>query len=439
MKNIIPDNISQHSNVFDILKERGFVEQCTNEEEIRELLSKENIKFYIGFDPTADSLHIGHFMQIIIMMYMQKFGHTPVVLIGGGTGMVGDPSGRTDMRQFMSVETVRENCNAFTKLFDRFIDFDQDFVFTGENYGVKNNANKDVACGKAISVNNATWLMNVNYIQFIRDIGKHFPVNTMLRADCYKQRLEEGLTFLEMNYMLMQSYDFMVLARDLDVKMQFGGNDQWSNLLGGVDLCRRELRKQVHAMTFTLLTNSEGKKMGKTQSGALWLDKSKTSPFDFFQYWRNVADTDVEKCLKLLTFLPLDEISKLVSVEGAAINYAKEVLAFEITKLVHGEDEAQKALDGAKAAFGGSGNIDNIPHSKIEQTSLESGIGVIDLLKQLNMISSNSEGFRLIEQGGIKINEEKITDKKLIIDKSFLKDNKILIQKGKKAFHIVEI
>ena len=293
MKILIPDNVSTKTNVFDILKERGFIEQCTHEDEIRDMLGNEKIKFYIGFDPTADSLHIGHFMQIIIMLYMQKFGHTPVVLTGGGTGMVGDPSGRTDMRQFMTPETVQANCDAFTKLFAKYMDFDEDYRFTGENYGVKNSANKDVSPGKAISLNNATWLLDINYINFIRDIGRHFSVNTMLRADCYKQRLEEGLTFLEMNYMLMQSYDFMVMARDIDVRMQFGGNDQWSNLLGGVELCRRELGKQVYAMTFTLLTNSEGKKMGKTQSGALWLDEKKTSPFEFFQYWRNVADAHV--------------------------------------------------------------------------------------------------------------------------------------------------
>ena len=358
MKSFIRDDVSKHTNVFDVLKERGFIEQCTHEEEIRELLANEKIKFYIGFDPTADCLHIGHFMQIIIIMYMMKYGHTPVVLLGGGTGMIGDPSGRTDMRKVMDVDTVVNNCNAFKKLFERFIEFDDDFKYTGSEYGVKNDANKEPDSGKAVCVNNATWLSDCKFIQFIRDIGRHFTVNNMLRQDCYKQRLEEGLTFFEMSYLLMQSYDFMVMARDIDVKMQFGGNDQWSNLIGGVDLTRKMLNKQVYAMTFTLLTNSEGKKMGKTQSGALWLDADRTSPFEFFQYWRNVADADVEKCLKLLTFLPLDEISKLVNVEGAEINKAKEVLAFEITKLVHGEEEAQKALDGSKAAFAGEGQSD---------------------------------------------------------------------------------
>ena len=354
--------------------------------------------------------------------------------------MVGDPSGRTDMRQFMTPETVQANCDAFTKLFAKYMDFDEDYRFTGENYGVKNSANKDVSPGKAISLNNATWLLDINYINFIRDIGRHFSVNTMLRADCYKQRLEEGLTFLEMNYMLMQSYDFMVMARDIDVRMQFGGNDQWSNLLGGVELCRRELGKQVYAMTFTLLTNSEGKKMGKTQSGALWLDEKKTSPFEFFQYWRNVADADVEKCLKMLTFLPLDEIAALVDVEGSEINKAKEVLAFEITKLVHGEDAAKKALDGSRAAFQGTGDLSNIPHTKLDKSLFEGdGMGVIALLKELTLIKSNSEGLRLIDQGGVKINEVKISSGKHSIALSDFKDGKLLVQKGKKVFHMAEI
>lgn len=440
MKNFIRDDVSKHTNVFDVLKERGFIEQCTHEDEIRELLGKEKIKFYIGFDPTADCLHIGHFMQIIIMMYMQKFGHTPVVLIGGGTGMVGDPSGRTDMRKFMTRETVEENCNAFKKLFDQFIDFDEEYKYNGGTYGVKNESNKEPDPGKAICLNNATWLMDVNYIQFIRDIGKHFSVNTMLRADCYKQRLEEGLTFLEMNYMLMQSYDFMVMARDIDVKMQFGGNDQWSNLLGGVDLCRRELNKQVYAMTFALLTTSDGKKMGKTQAGALWLSADRTSPFDFFQYWRNIDDADVEKCLKMLTFLPLEEIAELVNVEGSEINKAKEVLAFEITKLVHGEEEAQKALDGSRAAFSGQGSMDNIPHTKLDAALFEGeGMGVVNLIKEIGLVPSNSEGFRTIQQGGLSVAEEKVTDSKLMITKDMFKDNKLLIQKGKKTFHMVEI
>lgn len=440
MKSFIRDDVSKHTNVFDVLKERGFIEQCTHEEEIRELLANEKIKFYIGFDPTADCLHIGHFMQIIIIMYMMKYGHTPVVLLGGGTGMIGDPSGRTDMRKVMDVDTVVNNCNAFKKLFERFIEFDDDFKYTGSEYGVKNDANKEPDPGKAVCVNNATWLSDCKFIQFIRDIGRHFTVNNMLRQDCYKQRLEEGLTFFEMSYLLMQSYDFMVMARDIDVKMQFGGNDQWSNLIGGVDLTRKMLNKQVYAMTFTLLTNSEGKKMGKTQSGALWLDANRTSPFEFFQYWRNVADADVEKCLKLLTFLPLDEISKLVNVEGAEINKAKEVLAFEITKLVHGEEEAQKALDGSKAAFAGEGSMDNIPHTQMASSAFEGeGMGVVNLIKELGLVSSNSEGFRTIEQGGLSVNDEKVTDAKMNITKDMFKDGKLLIQKGKKTFHMVEL
>lgn len=440
MKSFIRDDVSKHTNVFDVLKERGFIEQCTHEEEIRELLGNEKIKFYIGFDPTADCLHIGHFMQIIIIMYMMKYGHTPVVLLGGGTGMIGDPSGRTDMRKVMDVDTVVNNCNAFKKLFERFIEFDDDFKYTGSEYGVKNDANKEPDPGKAVCVNNATWLSDCKFIQFIRDIGRHFTVNNMLRQDCYKQRLEEGLTFFEMSYLLMQSYDFMVMARDIDVKMQFGGNDQWSNLIGGVDLTRKMLNKQVYAMTFTLLTNSEGKKMGKTQSGALWLDADRTSPFEFFQYWRNVADADVEKCLKLLTFLPLDEISKLVNVEGAEINKAKEVLAFEITKLVHGEEEAQKALDGSKAAFAGEGSMDNIPHTQMASSAFEGeGMGVVNLIKELGLVSSNSEGFRTIEQGGLSVNDEKVTDAKMNITKDMFKDGKLLIQKGKKTFHMVEL
>ncbi len=440
MKNPVRDDVSKHTNVFDVLKERGFIEQCTHEDEIRELLGKEKIKFYIGFDPTADCLHIGHFMQVIIIMYMMKYGHTPVVLLGGGTGMVGDPSGRTDMRKFMNKETVIDNCNAFKKLFEKFLDFDDEYEFTGSEYGVKNEANKEPAPGKAICLNNATWLMDCNYIQFIRDIGKHFNVNNMLRADCYKQRLEEGLTFLEMNYMLMQSYDFMVMARDIDVKMQFGGNDQWSNLIGGVELTKKMVDKQVYAMTFTLLTTSEGKKMGKTQSGALWLDADRTSPFEFFQYWRNVADADVEKCLKLLTFLPLEEISALVNVDGSEINKAKEVLAFEITKLVHGEEAAQKALDGSRAAFSGSGNMDNIPHTKLPASLFDGeGMGVVNMIKEIGLVPSNSEGFRTIEQGGLSINEEKVTDKKLVITKDIFKNGKLLVQKGKKTFHMVEL
>lgn len=440
--NFIPDNISKHDNVFDVLKERGFIEQTTNEQEIQELLGKEKIKFYIGFDPTADCLHVGHFMQVIIMMYMQKFGHTPIVLIGGGTGMVGDPSGRTDMRQMMTTETINSNCNAFKKLFDKFLDFDNEWVYTGGDGKTvgKATANKEPEPGKAICVNNASWLLNLNYVEFIRDIGRHFSVNSMLRAECFKQRLEQGLSFLEFNYMLMQSYDFMVMARDIDCKMQFGGNDQWSNILHGVDLTRREVNKQVYGMTFSLLTTSEGKKMGKTQKGALWLDANKTSPFEFYQYWRNVEDADVHKCLRMLTFLPMEEVDRLGDLKDAEINKAKEILAFEVTKLVHGEEEAMKAQEGARAAFGGGGTMENIPTTEMEAAAFDGeGMGVVALIQQLKLVPSRSEGFRTIEQGGLIINDEKVTDAKMMITKDLFKDGKLLIKKGKKTFHMVQI
>jgi len=441
----IRDDVSEHDNVFDVLKERGFIEQCTHEEEIRELLGREKIKFYIGFDPTADCLHVGHFMQVIIMMYMQKYGHTPVVLIGGGTGMVGDPSGRTDMRQMMTPETIDENCRSFKKLFDKFIDFDEDYVYTGVEPGrgptEKGYANKEPEAGKAICLNNASWLLPMNYVTFIRDIGRHFSVNSMLRAECFKQRLEKGLSFLEFNYMLMQSYDFMVLARDIGCKMEFGGNDQWSNILFGVDLCRRELDKQVYGMTFSLLTNSEGKKMGKTQKGALWLDADKTSPYEFYQYWRNVEDADVNKCLRMLTFLPMSEVERLSSLPGEEINKAKEVLAYEVTRLVHGEEEAKKAQEGARAAFGGGGgSADNIPSTKMDAAEFAGeGKGLVNLIREIGLVSSNGEGFRTIKQGGLKVAGEKVSDPKMNITADMFEDGRLLIQKGKKVFHTVEI
>ena len=356
-KNLIPDSVSEHTNVYDVLKERGFIEQCTDEEELRRMLGEEKVKFYIGFDPTADCLHVGHFMQTIIMMYMQKYGHTPVVLLGGGTGMVGDPSGRTDMRQMMTEETVDYNCRQFKKLFDKYLDFDDDWKYEG-NKGVyqPGHENKTPEPGKAISVNNADWLRPLNFVEFVREIGSKFSVNEMLRTEAFKQRMARGLSFFEFSYMLMQGYDFMVMARDFDVKIEFGGNDQWSNILAGVDLSRRLLNKRVYGMTFTLLTNSEGKKMGKTAKGALWLSAERTSPYEFYQYWRNVEDADVEKCLRMLTFLPMEEVKELASLEGAEINKAKEVLAYEVTRLVHGDEEAKKAQDGARAAFGGGGS-----------------------------------------------------------------------------------
>lgn len=442
--NFIPDSVSKHDNVYDVLKERGFIEQCTDEDKVRELLQNEKVKFYIGFDPTADCLHVGHFMQVIIMMYMQKFGHTPVVLIGGGTGMVGDPSGRTDMRQVMSVETIEHNCEQFKKLFDQFLDFDEEWKYEGNN-GVyePGHENKKPAPGKAVAVNNARWLRPLNYIDFLREVGSLFNINTMLRAECFKQRMdrEGGLTMFELNYMLMQSYDFMVMARDFDVKIQFGGNDQWSNIIGGVDLTRKKTGKEVYGMTFSLLTNSEGKKMGKTAKGALWLSPEKTSPYEFFQYWRNVGDADVNKCLRMLTFLPMEEVDRLSSLEGAEINKAKEILAYEVTKLVHGEEEAKKALDGARAAFSGSGNTANIPTVKMDKAVFEGeGIGVVSLIKELGLVPSNREGMMTIEQGGLTVAGNKVTDKKLqVTTEMFDGEGKLLIQKGKKKFLMVEI
>lgn len=443
MKNFIPDSVSEHTNVYDVLKERGFIEQSTDEEKIKELLQNEKVKFYIGFDPTADCLHVGHFMQVIIMMYMQKYGHTPVVLLGGGTGFVGDPSGRTDMRQMMTAETIENNCMAFKKLFDRFIDFDEEWKYEG-NDGVfsPGHENKTPEPGKAISVNNARWLLPLNYIDFIREIGSCFNVNTMLRAECFRQRMdrEGGLTMFELNYMLMQSYDFMVMARDFDVKIEFGGNDQWSNIIGGVELTRKKTGKEVYGMTFSLLTNSEGKKMGKTQKGALWLDANKTSPYEFYQYWRNVADADVEKCLRMLTFLPMDEVRRLSSLKDQEINKAKEILAYEVTKLVHGEEEASKAQEAARAAFSGGGDMSAMPVTEFSREKLaEDGMGVVTFIKELGLVPSNREGFMTIEQGGLKIDGEKVTDKKMTITEDTFKDGKILVEKGKKKKLLVEL
>lgn len=438
MKNFIPDNVSKHDNVFDVLKERGFIEQTTDEEKVRKLLSEEKIKFYIGFDPTADCLHVGHFMQVIIMMYMQKYGHTPVVLLGGGTGMVGDPSGRTDMRKLMNVDVIDENCRKFKKLFDRFLEFDEEWKYEG-NKGVfePGRANKIPEPGKAISVNNAEWLRPLNYIEFVRAVGTHFNVNQMLRAEAFKQRMarDTGLSFFEFNYMLMQSYDFSVMARDFDVKMQFGGNDQWSNIIGGVELTRKMYGKEVYGMTFALLTNSEGNKMGKTAKGALWLSPERTSPFEFYQYWRNVGDKDVEKCLRMLTFLPMEEVYSLSSLEGAEINKAKEILAFEVTKLVHGEEEAVKAQEGARAAFAGGSSRENIPTKEFAVSDFAGeGKGVLNLLKELGLASSNGDARRTVEQGGLSVNGEKLTDPRAKITEDLFKAGEILVQKGKKKF-----
>lgn len=441
---LIPDNVSKHNNVYDVLKERGFIEQSTDEDKVRELLKNEKVKFYIGFDPTADCLHVGHFMQVIIMMYMQKFGHTPVVLIGGGTGMVGDPSGRTDMRQVMGIETIEHNCEQFKKLFDRFLEFDEEWKYEG-NEGVytPGHENKKPEPGKAIAVNNARWLRPLNYIDFLREVGSHFNINTMLRAECFKQRMERegGLTMFELNYMLMQSYDFMVMARDFDVKIEFGGNDQWSNIIGGVELTRKLTGKEVYGMTFSLLTNSEGQKMGKTAKGALWLNSEKTSPFEFFQYWRNVADADVNKCLRMLTFLPMEEVNRLSALEGAEINKAKEILAYEVTKLVHGKEEADRALDGARAAFGGGADMSNVPTALMSRANFEGeGMGLINLLKELKLVQNSSDAFRTIEQGGLTLAGEKVTDPKMNVGlDSFDEEGKLLIQKGKKKFQMIKL
>ena len=401
-------------NVYDVLVERGYVEQATHEDEIRDLLGKESVTFYIGFDPTADSLHVGHFIQVMVMMHMQQAGHKPIALIGGGTAMVGDPSGRTDMRQMLTMEQIGKNSESFKKQFSRFIDF-------GE--------------GKAIMVNNADWLLNLNYVEFLRDIGRHFSVNRMLAADCFKNRLEKGLSFLEFNYMLMQSYDFLELYRRFNCKLQLGGNDQWSNIIYGVDLIRRADNASSYGLTFKLLVNSEGNKMGKTQSGAVWLDPTKTTPYDFYQYWRNVDDRDVKNCLSLLTFMPMDEVNRLGSMQGSDINHAKEVLAFEVTKLVHGEGEANDALAAAKALFGNAEDSGSIPTTEFDQSVFDKGIDIISLLSKTGLISSNSDGRRLIQQGGVSMNDSLITDSAMVVTSADLKNGKILIRKGKKVFH----
>ncbi|MBQ2063549.1 MAG: tyrosine--tRNA ligase [Firmicutes bacterium] len=433
----IPDNVSKYDNVFDVLQERGFIEQTTDDEGIRDLLGKEKVKFYIGFDATADCLHVGHFMQVIIMMYMQKYGHTPVVLIGGGTTMLGDPSGRTDARPMMTTEEIDENGRQFKKLFDRFLEFDEEWKhIPGEGVLGKGGENKTPEPGKAICVNNADWLRDVNYLEFMRDVGKHFSVNEMLRAEAFKQRMEKGLSFLEFNYMLLQAYDFYCLARDIDCKIEFGGNDQWSNILAGRDLSRRLMGKDDYfGMTFSLLTKSDGTKMGKSQKGALWLRADRCSPYDFYQYWRNVDDADVNKCLRMLTFLPMEEVERLSALEGSEINHAKEVLAFEVTKLVHGEEEAKKAQEGARAAFGGGASKENIPTFEMDAAAFAGeGMGVITLCKEAGIVSSTSEGFRTVDQGGLTVAGSKVTDRKMMITADMFEDGELMIQKGKKTF-----
>ena len=401
--------------VYEELQARGLIAQVTNEEEIRKMVNEGRAVFYIGFDPTADSLHVGHFMALCLMKRLQMAGNKPIALIGGGTGMVGDPSGRSDMRTMMTVETIQHNCDCFKKQMSRFIDFSE---------------------GKAMMVNNAEWLMNLNYIDFLREIGPHFSVNNMLRAECYKQRMEKGLSFLEFNYMIMQSFDFYTLYQKYGCNMEFGGDDQWSNMLGGTELIRRKLGKDAYAMTINLLLNSEGKKMGKTQSGAVWLDPDKTSPFDFFQYWRNVSDADVLKCLRMLTFLPLEQIDEMDKWEGSKLNEAKEILAFELTKLVHGEEEANKAKEGARALFAGGGNTSQMPVAELssEDFDEDGNIGILTLLVKAGLASSNGEARRNVQQGGVSVDGEKVTEPKSIINKDNITEDGIVLKRGKKKF-----
>ena len=402
-------------NVFDILKERGLIAQTTHEDEIRELLGKEKVTFYIGFDPTADSLHVGHFLQMVVMRHMQLAGHRPIALVGGGTGMVGDPSGRTDMRKMLTKEDIEHNAECFKRQMERFIEF-------GE--------------GKAIMVNNADWLLNLNYVELLREVGACFSVNKMLSAECYKQRMEKGLSFLEFNYMIMQSYDFYHLYKEYGINMQFGGDDQWSNMLGGTELIRKKLGKDAHAMTITLLTDSQGKKMGKTAGNAVWLDANKTSPYDFYQYWRNVADGDVLKCIRMLTFLPLEQIDEMDKWEGSQLNKAKEILAYELTALVHGEEEANKAQEAAKSIFAGAGNSENMPSTQLGAEDFsDEGINIIDAMIKAGLVTSRGEARRLIEQGGVSVDDVKITAPNYVIPVADFEKGYAIIKKGKKVFH----
>jgi tyrosyl-tRNA synthetase len=403
-------------SVFEELKARGFIAQMTHEESIKELLENEKVTFYIGFDPTADSLHVGHFVQMMVMAHMQRAGHKPIAIIGGGTTMVGDPTGKTDMRKMLTQEEIQRNATNFKKQLSKFIDFSD---------------------GKAMMIDNAEWLLKLNYIDFLREIGIHFSVNRMLTAECFKSRLERGLNFIEFNYMLMQSYDFLVLFQKYGCKLQLGGDDQWSNILGGADLIRRVEGKDAYGMTFALLTTSEGKKMGKTEKGALWLDPSKTSAYEFYQYWRNILDNDVIRCLKLLTFLPMEEIDKLAKLKDQEINRAKKVLAYEVTKLVHGEEEAIKAQEAAEALFGKGGSTANMPTTELSGSDMSEGINIIDLLIKTGLIPSKGEGRRLISQGGVYIGDDKVQSIDLTITSKDFKDNELVIRKGKKVYHKV--
>ena len=405
--------------VYEELQERGLIAQTTNEEEIRKLVNNGEAVFYIGFDPTADSLHVGHFMALCLMKRLQMAGNKPIALIGGGTAMIGDPSGKTDMRKMMTKETIEHNCECFKKQMSRFIEFGED---------------------KAIMVNNADWLLDLNYVELLREVGAHFSVNRMLAAECYKQRMERGLSFLEFNYMIMQSYDFYTLFNKYGCNLQFGGDDQWSNMLGGTELIRRKLGKDSHAMTIKLLLNSEGKKMGKTEKGAVWLDPDKTSPYDFYQYWRNVDDGDVIKCLKMLTFLPLEQIYELEKLEGSQLNKAKEILAYEVTKLIHGQEEADKAQAAAKSIFGAGGS-ENMPETKLEDSDFTDGeITVLDAMVKAKLAASKSEARRLVVQGGVSVDDSKVTDPTQTISKATLEENGfVVIKKGKKAFNKITI
>ncbi len=399
--------------IFDELKARGLLAQLTDEEEIKELINNGKATFYIGFDPTADSLHVGHFMALCLMKRLQLAGNKPIALIGGGTGMIGDPSGRSDMRTMMTNETIEHNCECFRQQMSKFIEF-------GE--------------GKAMMVNNADWLLDLNYIELLREVGSHFSVNRMLTAECYKQRMEKGLSFLEFNYMIMQSYDFYELYRKYGCNMQFGGDDQWSNMLGGTELIRRKLGKDAYAMTITLLLNSEGKKMGKTQKGAVWLDPNKTTPFEFYQYWRNVADADVLKCIRMLTFLPLEQIDEMDSWEGSQLNQAKEILAFELTKMIHGEEEAVKAQEGARALFS-AGNAADMPTTVLTEADFENGeIDIISMLCKAELVPSRSEGRRAVEQGGVAVDGEKVEDFKAVFKKDSFAGEGVVVKRGKKNF-----
>ena len=400
------------TSVFDVLKERGYIAQCTNEDEVRAMLENEKVTFYIGFDPTADSLHVGHFLGLMVMSHLQKAGHRPVCLVGGGTGTVGDPSGRSDMRKMLTDEDIEYNCNQFKKQMARFIDFSD---------------------GKALMVNNGDWLRKLNYIDLLREVGAHFTVNRMLAAECYKNRMEKGLTFLEFNYMIMQSYDFLELHRRYNLKLEMGGDDQWSNIIGGVELTRRITGDAVYGLTFTLLTKSDGQKMGKTAGGALWLDKEKTSPYDFYQYWRNVDDADVERCLALLTFLPMEEVRRLGALEGQEINEAKKVLAYEVTKLVHGQEEADKAKAAAEAVFGGSGSSENMP--TIELTAEDAAKKLVDVLVAADVFGSKGEARRLIQQNGLSLNDEKVTDPDYTLSDSDFTEGEAIVKKGKKKYY----